>query len=66
MTLRHRVNSCPDFAQTGDRLHKVIDGLFEGTLELGIKPFYSLPGANPNMANFHLCLDKKLFGTGAA
>lgn len=34
------VNSYPDFKQTGVELGRVIDGLFEGAVEVGIKPFF--------------------------
>lgn len=32
---------CPDFAQTGDILAKTIEGLFEGALEIAVKPFFN-------------------------
>lgn len=33
------VNACPDFKQTGKDLSKTILGLFEGALEIAVKPF---------------------------
>lgn len=35
------VNSYPDFKQTGDRLSGLIDGLFEGVVDVALKPFFS-------------------------
>lgn len=37
------VNACPDFRQTGEDRHHVIDELFEGVLELAVKPFFATP-----------------------
>jgi tubulin--tyrosine ligase len=34
------VNACPDFRQTGDERHHVIEKLFEGVLEVAVKPFF--------------------------
>lgn len=34
------VNACPDFRQTGEDRHHVIDELFEGVLALAVKPFF--------------------------
>ena len=34
------VNACPDFKQSGAALHGVIGRLFEGVLELAVKPFF--------------------------
>lgn len=36
------VNACPDFKQSGAGLHGVIGSLFEGVLELAVKPFFGL------------------------
>jgi len=33
------VNSYPDFKQTGDKLSSLIDGLFEGVVDVAVKPF---------------------------
>ncbi|KAF8475777.1 survival protein sure-like phosphatase/nucleotidase [Kalaharituber pfeilii] len=33
------VNSYPDFKQTGDELSSLIDGLFEGVIDVAVKPF---------------------------
>ncbi|KAF8444171.1 tubulin-tyrosine ligase family-domain-containing protein [Terfezia claveryi] len=33
------VNSYPDFKQTGDELSSLIDGLFEGVVDVAVKPF---------------------------
>ncbi|KAH9809256.1 tubulin-tyrosine ligase family-domain-containing protein [Melampsora americana] len=33
------VNACPDFKQTGETLSNTILGLFEGALEIAVKPF---------------------------
>lgn len=33
------VNSYPDFKQTGDELSGLIDGLFEGVVDVAVKPF---------------------------
>ena len=35
------VNACPDFKQSGAGLHGVIGRLFEGVLELAVKPFFA-------------------------
>ena len=34
------VNACPDFRQTGDDRHHVIEELFEGVLDIAVKPFF--------------------------
>jgi len=34
------VNACPDFRQTGDERHHVIEELFEGVLDLAVKPYF--------------------------
>lgn len=33
------INSYPDFKQTGDELSSLIDGLFEGVVDVAVKPF---------------------------
>jgi len=33
------VNSYPDFKQTGDELSSLIDGLFEDTVDVAVRPF---------------------------
>jgi tubulin--tyrosine ligase len=38
------VNAFPDFKQTGDDLEEVIQGLFEGVVEVAIKPFFGIGG----------------------
>lgn len=46
------VNSYPDFKQTGDDLSSVIDGLFEGVVDVAVKPFLnssSYSGGNDHM-----------------
>ena len=35
------VNACPDFKQSGEGLHEVIGRLFEGVLEVAVKPFFA-------------------------
>lgn len=35
------INACPDFAQTGSRLSRIIDTLFENTLTVAALPFFS-------------------------
>lgn len=35
------VNACPDFRQTGEDRHHVIDDLFEGVLDIAVKPFFN-------------------------
>jgi len=37
------VNAFPDFAQTGTELQSLVKGLFEGVVEVGVKPFFGLP-----------------------
>lgn len=34
------VNACPDFRQTGDDRHYVIEELFAGVLDLAVKPYF--------------------------
>ncbi|KAF2644858.1 TTL-domain-containing protein [Massarina eburnea CBS 473.64] len=34
------VNAFPDFQQTGSELKSVVEGLFEGVVEKGVKPFF--------------------------
>ncbi len=36
------VNAFPDFAQTGDELQGLVEGLFEGVVETAVKPFFGL------------------------
>jgi tubulin--tyrosine ligase len=38
------VNAFPDFKQTGDDLKEVVQGLFEGVVEVAIKPFFGVGG----------------------
>jgi hypothetical protein len=38
------VNAFPDFRQTGDEFKGVVEGLFEGVVEVGIKPVLGLEG----------------------
>jgi len=34
------INACPDFKQSGPRLHGIIQRLFEGVLRIAVKPFF--------------------------
>jgi hypothetical protein len=34
------VNAFPDFRQTGDELSGMIEGLFEGVVQIAVKPFF--------------------------
>ncbi|KAK5698083.1 hypothetical protein LTR97_007043 [Elasticomyces elasticus] len=36
------VNAFPDFAQTGGELQRVVKGLMEGVVEVGVRPFWGL------------------------
>ena len=36
------VNAFPDFKQTGPELKKVIEGLFEGVVDVAVRPFFGL------------------------
>jgi len=36
------VNAFPDFAQTGPELADVIAGLFEGVVDVAVKPYFGL------------------------
>jgi tubulin---tyrosine ligase len=36
------VNAFPDFAQTGDELKGLVSGLFEGVVDLAVKPFFGI------------------------
>ncbi|KAJ9621184.1 hypothetical protein H2203_007235 [Taxawa tesnikishii (nom. ined.)] len=36
------INAFPDFKQTGDALSGIVQGLFEETVEVGVKPFFGL------------------------
>jgi hypothetical protein len=36
------VNAFPDFRQTGDECKGVVEGLFEGVVDVGIRPFFGL------------------------
>jgi hypothetical protein len=38
------VNAFPDFRQTGDECRGVVEGLFEGVVDVGIRPFFGVPG----------------------
>lgn len=44
------VNAFPDFRQTGDELKGVVEGLFEGVVDVAIKPFFGL-GAEEGSGN---------------
>ncbi|KAK9896264.1 tubulin-tyrosine ligase [Cystobasidium minutum MCA 4210] len=39
------VNACPDFRQTGDDRHHVIEELFEGVLDIAVKPYFDDPSS---------------------
>lgn len=39
-------NACPDFKQSGNDLHHVIERLFEGAIDLAVKPFFDPPPAD--------------------
>ncbi|KAH7045291.1 tubulin-tyrosine ligase family-domain-containing protein [Macrophomina phaseolina] len=41
------INAFPDFKQTGDDLKGLVEGLFEETVDVAIKPFFQLQGAKP-------------------
>jgi tubulin--tyrosine ligase len=36
------VNAFPDFRQTGDELSGMIEGLFEGVVDVGVKEFFGV------------------------
>lgn len=36
------INAFPDFAQTGDELNSIVQGLFEEVVDVAIKPFFGL------------------------
>ncbi|KAH0127536.1 hypothetical protein KCU67_g17309, partial [Aureobasidium melanogenum] len=36
------INAFPDFAQTGDDLNSIVQGLFEEVVDVAIKPFFGL------------------------
>lgn len=38
------VNAFPDFRQTGHDLKGMVEGLFEGVVDVGIKPFFGMEG----------------------
>jgi tubulin--tyrosine ligase len=38
------VNAFPDFKQTGDDLKELVQGLFEGVVEVAVKPFFGVGG----------------------
>lgn len=38
------INACPDFKQSGSRLHKTIQNMFEGVLQLAVLPFFDIQG----------------------
>lgn len=41
------INAFPDFKQTGDDLKGLVEGLFEETVDVAVKPFFQLEGAKP-------------------
>lgn len=56
-----RINGGPDFAQTGERLNDLIETLFEGTVELAVKPFLQKgqqedPSSSAVLRHFRQCL----------
>lgn len=60
------VNACPDFKQSGRTLHGVIERLFEGVLEIGVKPFFDKEGSGKGewevgsrKGSWLKCLDEK-------
>jgi tubulin--tyrosine ligase len=42
------VNAFPDFRQTGEELRGVVEGLFEGVVDVGVKPFFGIEGGQGN------------------
>lgn len=40
------VNAFPDFKQTGDELSSVISGLWEGVVDMAVRPFFGLDGSS--------------------
>lgn len=55
------VNSYPDFKQTGDQLSSLIDGLFEGVVDVALKPFFAGDQeVRTTNANMEKVLDIKL------
>ncbi|OJD40625.1 tubulin-tyrosine ligase [Diplodia corticola] len=41
------INAFPDFRQTGDELKGIVEGLFEETVDVAVKPFFQIEGAKP-------------------
>lgn len=35
------INACPDFRQSGPALHSIIERLFQGVLDIAVKPFFA-------------------------
>jgi len=54
------VNSYPDFKQTGDELSELIEGLFEGVVEVAVKPFVDPPAAGDGVDDLVKVLDIRL------
>ncbi|KAF2268009.1 tubulin-tyrosine ligase [Lojkania enalia] len=55
------VNAFPDFRQTGDELKGLVEGLFEGVVDIGIRPFFGLDeGEGRGMVNvLHIDLGRR-------
>jgi tubulin--tyrosine ligase len=54
------INAFPDFAQTGDELNSIVQGLFEEVVDVAIKPFFGLSTEEEQSAereNMALALD---------
>ena len=60
------VNACPDFKQSGEALHGVIERLFEGVLDIAVKPYFVKEGSGKEgwgvgsrKGSWLRCLDEK-------
>ncbi|CAZ83136.1 unnamed protein product [Tuber melanosporum] len=51
------VNSYPDFKQTGDKFSGLIEGLFEGVVEVAVTPFVGLSGVGGGVDDLVKVLD---------
>ncbi|KAK4570268.1 hypothetical protein LTR86_002348 [Recurvomyces mirabilis] len=51
------VNAFPDFKQTGDELSGLVEGLFEGVVDVAVRPFFGVDGVKQDSTEMIKVLD---------
>ncbi|KAK3679400.1 hypothetical protein LTR78_000961 [Recurvomyces mirabilis] len=54
------VNAFPDFKQTGDELSGLVEGLFEGVVDVAVRPFFGVNGVEQDSTEIIKVLDVDL------